>query len=153
MKILPLLLASVTTLGITACAEIPEQEVQSRPPPSPDVITSLAKDIYTSVNRKAPKDLRVTRISRTNIFPNRADTLVCMTAVEERFSYAQRNDGSFIYRIGDPYRENYAMMVRDRAGPNTSADDGWAGSLFRRATADTKMGRVKLGDVCPLVPT
>jgi hypothetical protein len=76
-----------------------------------------------------------------------------MTAVEERFSYAQRNDGSFIYRIGDPYRENYAMMVRDRAGPNTSADDGWAGSLFRRATPDTEMGWVKLGDVCPLVRT
>jgi hypothetical protein len=86
MKISPLLLASVTTLGITACAEIPEQEVQSRPPPSQEVITALAKNIYTSVNRKAPKDLQVTSISRTNIFPNRQDTLVCMTAVEEVLS-------------------------------------------------------------------
>jgi hypothetical protein len=142
MKILPLLLASVTTLGITACAEISEQEVQSRPPPTQEAITALAKNIYTSVNRKAPKDLQVTSISQKNIFPYTEDTLVCMTAIEERFSYAQRNDGSFIYRIGDPYRENYAMIVRDGNG-----------SLFRRATPNTEMGWVKLSDVCPLVRT
>jgi hypothetical protein len=84
------------------------------------------------------------------VFNSRLDTVVCMSATEVRESPAFRNDGSTVYSIGHKYRGDYVMMVRDAAGPNTSADDGWSATLFRRATQGVKIGGARVPDLCPL---
>ena len=149
MQITPLKLTVVAALaiGLSACAEIPEQEDQSRAPPSPNVINVLAAREYTGFNQRAPKDLQITRITQANVFNSRLDTVVCMSATEMRESPAFRNDGSTVYSIGDLYRGDYVMMVRDAAGPNASADDGWSATLFRRATQGVKIGGARVPDL------
>lgn len=152
MHITPLKITVVAALaiGLSACAEIPEQEDQSRAPPSQNVIEVLAAREYTGFNQRAPKDLQLTKITQANLFNSKLDTVVCMSATEVRESPAFRNDGSTVYSIGDPYRGDYVMMVRDAAGPNTTADDGWSATLFRRATLGVKIGGAHVPDICPL---
>ena len=130
----------MTAAALAACT--PTDDPTSPPPPA-DQIRSMAVQEYTGFYGRAPKNLQITKIARTNVFSQRLDTVVCISTQEERESPIYNDQGILTKPVGSKYVGSHAFMIRDYL------DSGWSPTLFRRVTPGREMGSLDLNDICP----
>ena len=131
----------VAAAALAACT--PTDDPTSPPPPA-DQIRSMAVQEYTGTYGRAPKNLQVTKIARTNVFSQRLDTVVCISTQEKTANPSYNNAGELVRPTGTEYTGSHAFMIRDYL------NSGWSPTLFRMVTRAQEMGSLKLSTVCPL---
>ena len=131
----------MTAAALAACT--PTDDPTSLPPPA-DQIRSMAVQEYTGTYSRAPKNLQVTKIARTNVFSQRLDTVVCISTQEKTEYPSYNNAGVLVRPTRSEYTGSHAFMIRDYL------NSGWGPTLFRMVTRGQEMGSLKLSTVCPL---
>lgn len=116
--------------------------------PSKEDVRLVAVASYAHTEQRRPIRLQVHEIHQRNVFGGGVDVLACISTAEHRDHPVYDSYGQLRVEKGDPYRRKYAMLMRHYGSGYGVISNGWGSGVLRRVTPETKIGFVKLAQLC-----
>lgn len=139
---IPAVMAFVGVLS--ACNTTGEALKEEKPLPTPSSakVVELAKRAYRYDRGSEPVRLKIESSHVKAPFGDSNDLMYCYSTEEKREGPIYTYDWKLLHKAGSKYREKYAMLVR------YYDDDGWGVGVSRVVSPNTKIGFVKLEELC-----
>ena len=141
MKTLALIAPLVGVLA--GCQMDDASQAAPSTPPDSATIRAVATQSYQNALHKGVTDLRIGSVQLVQAFYTLPpDYIVCVTTKDREVNPTYNNSGQLIRPVGTPYRQSWAMLMREYSGT------GWGAGVFRQVDRG-KIGRIELLTVCP----